>query len=611
MEKKSCSKTSIGGQAVIEGVMMRGKSSQAIAVRSESGDILVQSNRLKKPGKITKIPIIRGVFAFFSSLISGTKALTASASVFGEEEVSNFDTWVSKKLKINAMDIAVFFGVVLGLALSLFLFFFLPQFITDLFSFLEKNSLLYCLIEGLVRIVIFVSYILLTSLLKDIRRTYMYHGAEHKTISCYESGLELTVENVRGCSRVHDRCGTTFMFLVMVISILVFAIVNSVLSMLGLNFDGFPGKMLRFLVKVLTLPIISGISYEILKLLAKTKSKFFIIFKAPGLLLQRVTTSEPTDDMIEVAIKSFVTVLEMDNDESIAEQQFDVFGSSETLLKKVNKVLDDGDNIDKCDGEWIVARVLNIKRSEISSKISVTKEDTVKALNYAYERAKNIPLAYVFGDADFYGYTFKVNSNVLIPRPETEELVEKAIKEITQENSVLDLCTGSGAIAITVNLKTNAKVTAVDISSSALEVASDNAISLKANVKFINSNMFEGVKDTFDFILSNPPYIKKADMLTLQKEVKKEPSLALDGGDDGLDFYRIIAANSFEHLNENGVVYLECGIEQAHDIAKMFEENGNYKNVSIIKDINGIDRIIRVERLWQVNYNLFLIGMIS
>ena len=164
----------------------------------------------------------------------------------------------------------------------------------------------------------------------------MYHGAEHKTISCYENGLDLTVENVRKCTRLHDRCGTTFMFLVMAISILVFALVNSLFIELGVSFDGFLGKAFRFLIKILTLPIISGLSYEVLKLLAKTKSKFFIVFKAPGLLLQKITTREPDDKMIEVAITSFTKVLEMDEDQTVKEVSFNVFGTSKTLLNKVN-----------------------------------------------------------------------------------------------------------------------------------------------------------------------------------------------------------------------------------------------------------------------------------
>lgn len=594
MSKNKC-KTSIGGQAVIEGVMMRGKTSEAIAVRSESGEILLETKRIKTKSKATKIPVIRGAVAFFNSLIGGTKALMRSASVFGEDESSQFDKWLSSKLKISAVDVATTLGVVLGLVLSLFLFFFLPQTIADLFFDLKTSSLIYCLIEGGIRIIIFISYVLLTSLLKDIRRTYMYHGAEHKTISCYESGLDLTVENVKKSSRLHDRCGTTFMFLVMVISILVFALVNSLFIELGVSFDGLGGKGLRFLIKILTLPIISGISYEVLKLLAKTKSKFFIVFKAPGLLLQKITTREPSDDMIEVAITSFNKVLEMDLDPCVKEVSFNVFGTAKTLLEKVSAILSKG-GIDKVDGEWIVARALSIKRSEISSKISVTKEESDLALDYAKKRLE-LPLAYVFGDVDFYGYTFNVGEGVLIPRPETEELLMHALNDINSNSSVLDLCSGSGVLGITANLKTGATVTLLDISDKAIYYGELNAKNLSANVSVIKSDLFSNLSGKFDVILSNPPYVKTSDIKSLENDVQKEPYLALDGGVDGLDFYRKIADNSYNYLNKNGVIYLECGINQAIEIKTLFEKKNKYGEIIIIKDINGVDRILKIKKL--------------
>ena len=594
MSKNKC-KTSIGGQAVIEGVMMRGKTAEAIAVRAETGEILVETKRLKPQSKVAKIPVIRGAVAFFNSLVNGTKSLMRSASVFGEDESSDFDKWLSKKLKISAVDLATTLGVILGIALSLFLFFFLPQAIADLFFDINTSSLLYCLIEGGIRIVIFISYVMLTSLLKDIRRTFMYHGAEHKTISCYENGHDLTVENVRKCTRLHDRCGTTFMFLVMAISILVFALVNSLFIELGVSFDGVLGKAFRFLIKILTLPIISGLSYEVLKLLAKTKSKFFIVFKAPGLLLQKITTREPDDKMIEVAITSFTKVLEMDEDQTVKEVSFNVFGTSKTLLNKVNAILSKN-GVDLVDGEWIVARALGISRSEISSNVLVTKEQTETSISYAKKRLQ-MPLAYAFGDADFYGYTFKVESGVLIPRPETEELLMHALTDIKASSNVLDLCTGSGAIGITANLKTGANVTLSDISDKAIEIATFNASKLGANVKVIKSDLFESISGLYDVIISNPPYIKKEEISSLDKDVLCEPILALDGGVDGLDFYRKIADNSYKFLRDGGTLYLECGIGQASDVKAIFESAKQYKNIEIVKDINGIDRILKIKKL--------------
>ncbi len=599
MKDKTQNKTSIGGQAVIEGVMMRGKTAMATAVRDERGEVLLETKRINPPSKkcgFLKLPIIRGVVAFFSSMVGGTKCLMRSATVFGEEESSSFDKWLSKKTGISATDIAIYLGMFLGLALSLFLFFFLPQTIADLFKFIPNNSVWYYLLEGLIRILIFVLYILLTSLIKDVNRTYMYHGAEHKTISCYERGLDLTVENVKTCSRVHDRCGTTFMFIVMIISILVFATINGILNSFGINLGGKFSKLYRFLLKLVALPFVAGVSYEILKLLSKTTSKWVYVFKLPGLLLQRVTTKEPTDDMIEVAITAFKTVLDMDEDQTINEVEFNVFGGTNLLLTKVKKLLN-GNGIDNSDAEWIVCSATGYKRSELPLNLPVNKDMTEKAFMLSVRRAEGTPLWYVIGDTDFYGYKIKVDENVLIPRPETEELCSYALSYIKKENSVLDLCTGSGAIAIAVKLKSDAKVTAVDVSSEALIVANDNAKSNNADIEFIKSDMFTNLKGSYDFILTNPPYIKTADLDTLQEEVKKEPQLALDGGKDGLKFYRIIAENAHKFLNEEGMIFAEFGIDQSKDILEIFKNTNKYKNVKIIKDVNGIDRIIKAVKL--------------
>ena len=598
MKNKKCKTTTIGGQAVIEGVMMRGKTAMATAVRAENGQILVESNRINtktQKCKFLKFPIIRGVVAFVDSLVTGTKTLTRSASVFGEEETSKFDKFVEKKTGIKAADFAVFTAVTLGLMLSVLLFFFLPQFIADLLPFKSNTSLLYFLVEGLIRITIFVLYILLTSLIKDVRRTFMYHGVEHKTISSYESGKELTVENVKKCTRVHDRCGTTFTFLVMIISILVFSLVNVFLVELGVVFEGFLGKIFRFLVKLLLLPFVSGISYEVLKLLSKTQSKFVLIFKAPGLLLQRVTTREPSDDMIEVAITAFNKVLEMDENLDILPTTFNVFGTVQTLHSKVSSILKAANISEEAEADWIVCRALDIKRSELNDKSRlVTVSESSKAIAYANKRAKGEPLAYVFKDADFYGFKILVDKNVLIPRPETEELCALIAKENDSKNTVLDMCTGSGAIAIALNKLKGFTVTAVDVSLDALNLAAKSSTQNGANVNFLHSNMFEKVTESYNIIVSNPPYIKTEDLSSLQEEVKKEPMLALDGGVDGLDFYRILCDNAYKHLFDGGALYMECGIKQSREIKEMFDSSNNYLEAQIYSDINGVERIVKV-----------------
>lgn len=599
MDKKSnkkVKKTSIGGQAVIEGVMMRGRQSMATAVRDGEGNIQIESKRLTPPDKkplVMRLPIIRGVISFFDSLVGGTKTLMRSASVFGDEgEPSKFEKWLAEKLHVDLMGVVGTVGIVLGLALSVLLFVMLPQWATNglnaLFNF-GKTSFLYNLIEGLIRIAIFVCYILLTSRMPDIKRTYMYHGAEHKTITCYEKGLELTPENAKKCRRVHDRCGTTFLFFVMLVSILVFSVANSFLKV-----DG----ALRILLKIALLPVVAGLSYELLRGLAKTNCFIFYPLKAPGLLLQHITTREPDEQMLEVSIAAFKTVLEMDGDETIPTSTFITAMPVEKLVAEVENVLKNGGVDEKSDAEWIVCNATGLKRSELEKNKTIVQPTHVKkAMETAKERASGRPLWYIIGDTDFYGYTIKVDERVLIPRPETEELVAFSAENIKSDDKVLDLCTGSGAIAIALKLKTGATVTASDVSDGALELAVENAAQNNADIAFVKSDMFEDITDSFDIIVSNPPYIPTQDISGLEKSVKDyEPTLALDGGADGLDYYKIIAVDGINHLSAGGKLFLEVGIGQANAVKELLEQAG-FINVEIRKDISGIERMIKAEKI--------------
>lgn len=590
--------TQIGGQAVIEGVMMRGRTAMATAVRDEEGNIRIETKRLTPPEKrpkIARFPIIRGMISYVQSLFGGTKVLMRSAEVFGEtEEPTKFEKWTAEKLKVDVTSVVFVIATVLGIALSLGLFVVLPQLaangVSDLIALaggnLSKTGVWYNLIEGLIRIIIFVCYILLTSLTKSVRRVYMYHGAEHKTINCYESDKPLTIENARDSSRLHNRCGTAFMFFVMLISILVFSLVNSILQLDGI---------LRMFCKIaLMFTLVSGLSYELLKALAKTNSKLLYPIKAPGLLLQKITTSEPDDSMLEVAIAAFNAVLEMDKDQSIEEREFVTALKVSDLLKKVDGILQKGKEYEKSDGEWIVSIVCDIPRSALNQNQSMIKPSKVDvALSYARERAKGRPLCYVIGDCDFYGIKLKTDERALIPRPETEELCAYALEIIKPEDKVLDLCTGSGAIAITLALKSKATVVASDISDDALSLARENAEVAGANVSFIKSDAFSEITDKFSVIVSNPPYIKSGDIASLDETVKNyEPVLALDGGVDGLDFYRIIAKEAPAYLFSGGVLFLEVGENQAELVKSLLIENG-FSSIEIRSDVCGVQRMIK------------------
>ncbi len=593
MKDKKVKKTSIGGQAVLEGVMMRGRTGVATAVRDSDGVIRIEAERITPPEKksiFVRLPIIRGIVNFFSSLVTGTKILMRSAEVYGgdDDEPSKFEKWLAKTFKIDVMDVVLFFGVALGLVFSIALFFILPTFLGGLIGKAAPDMppIVKNLIEGGIRILIFVGYILFTSLLKDIKRTYMYHGAEHKTITCYEKGFDLTVENVKKCRRVHDRCGTTFMFFVMFVSILVYSVFGAIFPVLNENVG------LKMLSRIVLLPLIAGLSYELLKLLAKTDSPLVLPLKAPGLLLQMLTTKEPDEQMMEVAIAAFEKVLKMDEDPNEPVCKFvcpeKVSVVTENLKKKFRS-----SSVDETDAEWIVSIVTGIKRSELGGDSRVKSSHIDKIDELAAERIKGKPLSYVLGNADFYGYEIKVDERVLIPRPETEELVSEVLKVVKNTDKVLDLCTGSGAIALVINKKSGASVTATDISEAALEVAKENFKQFDAAVETRLIDLYGDLSEKFDIIVSNPPYIKTEEIDTLDKEVKDyEPRIALDGGEDGLDFYRRICEGAKQRLNEHGKLFLEAGYGEAEEIKKMLE---NDFNVEIIKDISGIDRIIKAE----------------
>ncbi len=594
-------RTSVGGQAVIEGVMMRGKTAMATAVRDNDGIIRVETKRITAKSKANpffRLPIIRGAISFFQSLIVGTKVLMRSAEVFGDTEPSKTEKWISNKLKVDVMSVVSFFSIILAFGISVLLFMFLPQFLRGLLENIfgvEFGVWAVNLIEGVIKLIVFVLYILFCSLVKDVKRTFMYHGAEHKTISCYEAGLKLTPENAKKCSRIHDRCGTTFIFFVIFISIICFACFEALLGLPLKNALG--NKILynfvRILCKIALLPFVSGISYELLKGLAKTKSKFVLPIKAPGMLLQHITTKEPDDAMLEVAICAFNKVMEMDADPSIKEEEFVLTTPVNKLTEKIKKTLSENGIEEVAEAEWIVSLSLGIKRDEVYLDRSVSPKQIDGIYKIVNERITGRPLWYCIGDTDFFGYKIKVDERVLIPRPETEILVENAIKVIKKESTVLDLCTGSGAIAIAVEKETGAKVTASDVSDKAIELAKENAKCNNSSVDFVLSDMFDSLNNkTFDVIISNPPYIKREDINNLQREVKNfEPKTALDGGEDGLDFYRIISREIKTYLNKNGILFLECGINQADDIKNLFSVN----KVTVIKDYENIDRIIKVE----------------
>ena len=296
-------RTTIGGQALIEGVMMRGPKKQAIVVRTPDGLVtkVEDIKFLKDKYPIVGWPFIRGVVNFVASMVNGVKALMFSAELMPEDqrvEPSKFDKWIEEHVGGEKADkLIITFSVVLGIAVSVGLFILLPTFLAGFLDGVVKNAVLRNLTEGVVRILIFLAYLWLATLAKDIKRVWAYHGAEHKSIFTYEKKLDLTVENAREQSRLHPRCGTSFLFIVMIVSILVFSLAT------------WSTPVMRMLLRLVLLPVVVGISYELLRLAGRYDNILTRILSAPGKALQRLTTAEPDDEMLEVALEALRQVI--------------------------------------------------------------------------------------------------------------------------------------------------------------------------------------------------------------------------------------------------------------------------------------------------------------
>ena len=305
-QPKSCHMTSIGGQAVLEGVMMRGPKEIATAVRKSSGEIVIDKMPVSTTAtrlKLNKIPVVRGVFNFVSSMVTGVKCLMFSADQYDIEddsmEPSKFEKWLQDKLGDKIKDIAIYFAVVVAIIFSVGLFMMLPHFLSSIVAKFVSNTVILNTCEGIFKMLIFAVYIIAISRMKDIQRVFEYHGAEHKSIACYEAGLELTVENAAKCPRLHPRCGTSFLLIVMIISIIFYAC---------LPWEN-TGFLLRICYRLLLLPIVAGVSYEMLKIAGRSNNKLVKLLTKPGLYLQYLTTREPDEGQLEVALTSLKAVL--------------------------------------------------------------------------------------------------------------------------------------------------------------------------------------------------------------------------------------------------------------------------------------------------------------
>ena len=562
-------KTLIGGQALIEGIMMQGPDKRSIVVRGPEG-IVTKVEPLKKRTGIAKWPLIRGVVNFASSMVSGVKALMYSAAFFPEEEdakPSKFDEWLEKKLGSEKMEKAVIsFSVVLGVLFSVGLFFLLPTLISGLFDRVIHSAVIRSLIEGVIRIAIFMGYMILISKMKDMKRVFSYHGAEHKTIRCYEAQLPLTVENCRGMTRLHPRCGTSFLFVVVMISILLFALVSAVLPTSNM--------LVRLVVRLALLPFVVAISYEFNRLVGRHDNWLTRILTAPGMWFQNFTTNEPDDSMLDLYLQARRALLPTEGENAAAAaRELLAFASG----KSVAAVLADA----------------NLYASEqIEADLN----------GYVNRMLAHEPLPYILGQWDFYGISLEVTPDVLIPRDDTMAVTDLALEVLRTGHPsprVLDLCCGSGCIGLAIaHQLPDAHVTLADISRPALAVAKRNIKRLKLmnRVTAIGLDAKKPAPSfvgTLDALVCNPPYVTAEEMTQLEPSVRDyEPALALDGGADGLDFYRAVAENFTRLIASGGYLCFEFGLGQHVAVSMILQEYG-YTDIALRKDLRGVIRVAR------------------
>lgn len=558
MKKK---KINIGGVALFDGIMFTSDYRQ-VTVQKNNDRIKCSVTNFRKDKRIiNKIPIIRGILGISSQIGNSSEEFIESSG----EKVGKNSTFKTILLYIFLIVICISLPIIISIPFG-------------------EN--IRQLIQILVVLFEFTFYISLVKLISEFNVLFMYHGAEHKAVNAYENlNIEdINIENIKKQSRFHKRCGGNFIVYFILLTILsVFVPINNLL--------------LKSLVMIGLSILNIGITFEIVTLFSKFRKPFDIL-NYPATLIQLVTTKEPTDEMLKIAMYGVLGSGRENN--GITPQEF-VKRYVEQNLK--------GKEYDTQDIYSILEYVTNIDRNRLILQkdnylISLSQEiEADRLLNKYYD--EKYPLQYLTHKQYFYNEIYYVDENVLIPRADSEILVEKAIEYINNEDmkNVIDLCTGSGALGISISKNTNIeKMTLIDISLGAIKVAKrniqKNGVSDKVTVQIsdlLNEKISEIKDDSekrVDMIVSNPPYIKTSVINTLQEEVQKEPHLALDGGKNGLDFYLRIIKEAKEVLRPNGILIFEIGYDQLSDLKDIIKENEEYNLLESVKDYGGNDRVV-------------------
>lgn len=567
-------KEKVGGMALFNGLMLRNKKREAVGRVDNNNNVYVEINERQNNidedrFTIYDVPIIRGIISMKNMIASSVPYVLKSSQEILEK---------NSKEKIEIDKFEVVSAYIISITLILVLVAAIPNFISKFLSVNIRN-----ISQAIMQTCAFVIYLLLLAKIDSLKTLFEYHGAEHKVANAYEK-LEkknITVENVKKYSRFHARCGGNF---VVYLFILIIAITMSIPS---------NNLIFKTIIQVALLPFLAGFSYELI-MYTEYLPNFLKFLAYPAMSIQFITTREPSDDKIQLAIYTLFGCI--NGNKEITINTF--IKNYLSYNKKIKKVFEIKDAI------LIFSSIKDINSNEIFTNmdsIALNYNEQIKAnimLNKLYK--DNFPIAYVIGYTNFYKEKYFVNSKVLIPRVDSEILVEKAISYIDNEkcNTMLDMCTGSGCLGISIAKNSNIKrVDLIDISAEALLVTSKNikgnGVEDKCNI--IKSDLFSKLKDSnikYDMIVSNPPYINSDVVLTLDESVKKEPVLALDGGKDGMNFYRKILKEARDYLNDNGIIIFEIGYDQLNKIQSEIKKYKEYSIIESIKDYGGNDRVV-------------------
>lgn len=571
MKKK---KEKVGGMALFNGLMLRNKKREAVGKVDNKGEITVEITDIKEKTyndnfTIYDVPIIRGIISMKNMISSSVPYVLKSSQDI-------LDKKSKEKVQIDKFELVTAYTISIVIILTLLAA--IPNFISSFLDVSIRN-----MSQAIIQITAFIIYLLLLAKVDTLKTLFEYHGAEHKVANAYEKldKKDLTVENVKKESRFHIRCGGNFVIYLFLLILFITIIIPS------------HNLIFKTILQVAILPFLAGLSYELV-MYTEYLPNFLKFLAYPAMSIQLITTKEPTDDKIELAIYTLFGCL--NGDEKIP------------LEKLINKYLEKNrkikKEIKKEDIYDIISNIKEIDRNELYLKekeIAFCYNEQIKVirmLNKLYK--EHIPIQYLLGKVNFYNEIYEVNKNVLIPRPDSEILVETAIKYIENENlkTMLDMCTGSGCIGISIAKNSNIKnCTLVDVSKRALNVASKNIIlnNMTGKCFVINSDLFSKLKNTnikYDIIVSNPPYIPTSYCEKLDESVKKEPIIALDGGEDGMDYYKEILTQAEEFLKDNALVIFEIGYDELDKFQNLIIKHKKYTIINSIKDYGGNDRVV-------------------